>query len=109
MPTDSSALAAEVLSAREESPPRLLVEPFRALSVKDAYDIQQGVISLRIARGQNPIGYKVGCTSDTTQAQLGIDTPIRGVLFDKDRLANPSEISREDFAGLAVEGELAVT
>ena len=101
-------LATDVLTAIESTPPKVLVDPFAHASLADAYTVQHEVANQRVASGDARIGYKVGCTSARIQAQIGIAHPISGTLLESHQLESPAKISREDFAGLAVEGELAV-
>ena len=108
MPSDFRSLAADVLRARELASPKIVLDQLGDTSLASAYTIQLELTKLRLRRGDTQIGYKVGCTSKQTQAQLGIDTPVFGRLFTQDRLTSPQSIDREEFDGLAVEGELAV-
>ena len=52
------------------------------LTTAKAYALQAMVARLREERGEKVIGYKIGCTSKTIQAQLGVSEPIFGRLFD---------------------------
>ena len=105
---DVRRLAADVLRARELSPPKIFVNQLADTSLESAYALQHEFTKLRLQRGDTQIGYKVGCTSKQTQAQLGIHAPVFGRLFIQDKLTSPQTIDREDFDGLGVEGELAV-
>lgn len=78
------------------------------LSVNEAYQIQAAVAELRCKRGEQIVGYKVGCTSPTIRRQLGIDTCVSGRLFASEQHASGVTLPRIDFANLAIEGELAV-
>lgn len=78
------------------------------LSVAEAYALQAEVARLRCRRGEKIVGYKVGCTSPTVREQLGIDHCVTGRLYDSEQHASGVTLSRRDFAGLAIEGELAV-
>ena len=78
------------------------------LSVADAYELQAAVAELRCRRGERIVGYKVGCTSPTIRAQLGIDHCITGRLFESERHSSGAELSRSQYMNLAIEGELAV-
>lgn len=108
MTFDVRRLAADVLRARELSPPKIFVDQLAETSLENAYALQHELTKLRRERGDTQIGYKVGCTSKQTQAQLGIHTPVFGRLFTQDQLTSPQTIHRNDFDGLGVEGELAV-
>lgn len=78
------------------------------LSVAQGYALQAAVVRLRRERGERAIGYKIGCTSPTIRGQLGIDHCVAGRLFASERHSTNSELSRQAFANLAIEGELAV-
>ncbi|MCY4130244.1 MAG: hypothetical protein OXG15_13515 [Gammaproteobacteria bacterium] len=108
MPLDVRSAAADVLQAGGEAPPKLVVDRFIDTSLDRAYAVQQELTALRLDRGETQIGYKVGCTSQSIQAQIGIHEPIFGRLFAQDRFMSPHSINRAEFDGLAVEGELAV-
>lgn len=78
------------------------------LDVAQGYELQSAVARLRCERGENIIGYKVGCTSPTIRTQLGIDHCVSGRLYDSEQHASGTTLSRGRFANLAIEGELAV-
>ena len=78
------------------------------LDVRKAYELQSAVSQLRCNRGERVIGYKVGCTSPTIRAQLGIDHCVTGRLYDTGQHSSGAVLSRQRFANLAIEGELAV-
>ncbi|MGY8769060.1 MAG: 2-keto-4-pentenoate hydratase [Pirellulales bacterium] len=78
------------------------------LNVEQGYQLQAAVTQLRCDRGENVIGYKVGCTSPAIRAQLGIDHCVTGRLFDTEKHTSGTTLSRSQFANLAIEGELAV-
>ena len=78
------------------------------LDVAQGYELQSAVARLRCRRGERIIGYKVGCTSPTIRAQLGIDHCVSGRLYDSERHPPGAVLSRSQYASLAIEGELAV-
>ncbi len=78
------------------------------LDVGHAYELQAAVAQLRRDRGERIIGYKIGCTSSVIRAQLGIDHCVTGRLFDSEQHSSGGVLSRQNFANLAIEGELAV-
>ncbi len=55
--------------------------PVGSLSLDDAYEVQRRVIAARVAEGERPVGYKVGCTSRTIRRQFGLAEPICGRLM----------------------------
>jgi len=78
------------------------------LDVAQGYELQSAVAQLRRDRGERMIGYKVGCTSPRIRAQLGIDHCVTGRLYDSEQQSSGAVLSRQGFANLAIEGELAV-
>lgn len=77
------------------------------LTTAQAYELQARIAQLREARGEKRIGYKVGCTSQAIQAQLGVNEPIFGRLFDTTCHPPGVRLSSACYSNLAVEGELS--
>ena len=78
------------------------------LSLRQAYDLQDSVASLRRERGEHHIGYKVGCTSLAIRTQLGIGHSVAGYLWESEKFDTGRSLRLTDFVNPAVEGELAV-
>ncbi|UMG94148.1 fumarylacetoacetate hydrolase family protein [Nocardioides sp. TF02-7] len=72
-------LLAAHLTGRPCAPVRDLIG---ADDVAAAYLVQQRFNEARLARGARVVGRKIGATSAAVQAQLGVDQPDFGVLFD---------------------------
>ena len=68
------------------------------LDVSQAYALQSAVAELRRRRGERIIGYKVGCTSPTIRAQLGIDHCVSGRLYDSEQHPSGAVLSRTRYA-----------
>jgi 2-keto-4-pentenoate hydratase len=83
-------------------------DPDFDLSLGAAYELQDAVAKLRIASGDRPIGYKVGCTGPGATQQFGLRGPIRGRLFESEVRRHGEALNFEGFAHLAIEGEMAV-
>jgi 2-keto-4-pentenoate hydratase len=77
-------------------------------TIVDAYDIQQQFVGLLRAAHGDPIGYKVGLTSEPMQKFCGIDHPIAGVVLAKREHRSGATIRRADFGRLGLEFEIAV-
>jgi 2-keto-4-pentenoate hydratase len=89
-------------------PGTCFADPDFVLSLDGAYELQDTVAKLRIAAGDRLIGYKVGCTGPGTVQQFGMQGPIRGCLFESEIRRHGDALNFEDFASLAIEGEMAV-
>jgi 2-keto-4-pentenoate hydratase len=78
------------------------------LTVEQAYKLQREVASLRQARGEPVVGYKIGCVSPVMQAQLHLDRPVFGHIYGSELHRSGVVLDPKRFDGLAIEGELAV-
>ncbi len=101
-------LAQRMLADYDATTPGQLADEPLELTTAQAYALQARIARLREERGEQIIGYKVGCTSRAIQAQLGVSEPIFGRLFSSQCHPSGVRLSAVRFANLAVEGELAV-
>lgn len=62
---------------------------------------------LAALQGGAPVGYKIGCTNVTAQAQLGIDEPFYGRLFPAAVHDSPARLGADDFFMRVIEAEFA--
>lgn len=79
----------------------------RALSVTDAYGVQDRLREALLARGERVIGWKAGFTSAATQAMFGATEPVCGFLLAESVFPSGSDVPLARFAQLAVEAEVA--
>lgn len=108
MVVEVQELAEQMLADYDaRTPGRCALEPV-SLSTSEAYAVQSEIARLRERRGETILGYKVGCTSRSIQAQLGVSEPIFGRLFAEEWHPSGMRLSAADFANLSIEGELAV-
>jgi 2-oxopent-4-enoate/cis-2-oxohex-4-enoate hydratase len=88
---------------------RVPIEPLTdreaALTVADAYRIQERVIERRLALGDRIIGKKIGLTSRVVQRALGVDEPDFGQLLAS--MVATDTISIANLLQPRVEGEVA--
>lgn len=89
------------------NPGSIFAEGFR-LSLKDAWRVQTAVTSLREARGEKVIGYKVGSVSQVNQELMGLPHPVWGRLWDTELHANGIRLPKTDFANIAIEAEFGI-
>ncbi|MFT4288530.1 2-keto-4-pentenoate hydratase [Nocardioides sp.] len=87
------------------------VEPVRDLIGRDdvaaAYAVQELLTRERVAAGARIVGRKIGLTSAAVQAQIGVDQPDFGVLFDDMAYADGDTIAYASVLQPRVEGEIA--
>ena len=93
---------------RARNPGRCFSDPGFTLDLWQAYALQDAVAALRVSAGDCLSGYKVGCTGPGIVQQFGMEGPIRGSLFESEIREHRSTVMGEDFANLAIEGEMAV-
>jgi 2-keto-4-pentenoate hydratase len=93
---------------RARRPGTCFANPDFVLPLAGAYELQDTVTKLRISAGDRLIGYKVGCTGPGTVQQFGMQGPIQGCLFESEIRRYGDTLNLEDFASLAIEGEMAV-
>ncbi|WP_344077099.1 2-keto-4-pentenoate hydratase [Luedemannella helvata] len=75
--------------------------------VATAYAVQQRLTDLRIFDGATVVGRKIGLTSPAVQAQLGVNQPDFGVLFDDMAFAAGAELPSERLLQPRAEAEVA--
>jgi 2-keto-4-pentenoate hydratase len=73
-------------------PPPRETEP--GLDVAGAYEVQRALVELHRSAGREPVGRKIGLTSEAIQRQLGVDSPDYGVLFDTLSWESGATVSR---------------
>ncbi|MGV3635665.1 MAG: 2-keto-4-pentenoate hydratase [Pseudorhodoplanes sp.] len=94
MTADIQAIAQDALAALDQARP---IQPFTArypdLDMDQAYDVAATIRALRIARGETPVGRKIGFTNRGIWAQYRIDRPIWGDMYaHTTRQHDPSEV-----------------
>ena len=77
--------------------------------VKEAYNLQEIVNKRLSSSGLGEIiGYKIGCTNESLQKELGVKNPIFGPIFKNRIIKNNKKISIKDFIKVGVECEIYV-
>lgn len=100
--------AAQLIEASASGVPTTPVrELIGATNVEAAYGVQQRVTQARLAAGAHIIGRKIGLTSPAVQAQLGVDQPDFGVLFDDMAYADAAEVPMSRLLQPKAEAEIA--
>ena len=79
------------------------------LSITDAYRLQAQVAKLRERRGEQLLGYKIGCVCSENQQRNELSHPVYGRLWSTEQYSNDVNLATGSFANIAIEGEFAVT
>lgn len=86
-----------------------LEPPVSHISIAEAYTVQDLVAEMRVQRGEEVVGYKVGCTSEAIRSQFGLNEPISGRLFCPHIYQEGAEIDWNDYVNCAIEPEMVLT
>ena len=101
-------IAARLYAAeRTNTPIALLSEQYPAMTMDDAYAIQQEGLALRLADGARVVGRKIGITSRGMMRMLNCDTPDYGHLLAHTVIPEGQPCPRRALNLPIVEGELA--
>ena len=74
----------------------------------DALIIQSNVAKLREKRGEEVIGYKIGCVSKDTQKKMGFTQPACGYLWKNELHNSGAILNKKDYTNPAMEAEFGV-
>ncbi|HVE16424.1 MAG TPA: fumarylacetoacetate hydrolase family protein [Chthoniobacterales bacterium] len=77
-----------------------------ALTLEEAYAVQDGFVADRMITSGRIVGWKVGCTSAAIRRQFGLEQPISGRLFEREIASDGAELPLERYVDCAVEPEL---
>jgi len=103
-----AALAAELDEAeRTRVQVRHFSRRFPEMTIADGYAISRAWCGLKLARGQQVRGHKIGLTSRAMQQASQIDEPDYGTLFDAMFFDSGHDIPFETFIAPRIEVELA--
>ncbi|TDF82661.1 2-oxopent-4-enoate hydratase [Pseudomonas sp. H9] len=84
-----------------------LTERYPELTLEQAYQIQQQLISRRMANGERIIGKKIGVTSQAVMDMLGVGQPDFGQLTDAMVVNHGSSVAISSLIQPKAEGEIA--
>lgn len=80
--TDTDIASAIIAAADKHRQIDLLTDLFTGFDLKRAYRVSAKVTELRIARGEKPVGRKIGFTNAKIWPEYGIYDPIWGPIYD---------------------------
>jgi 2-keto-4-pentenoate hydratase len=104
-----TTLAARMLEDYDSHNPGSVFADGLRLSIADAYRLQAEVAQLRERRGEQLVGYKIGCICSENQERNGLSHPVYGRLWSTEQYSNDVVLATRKFANVAIEGEFAVT
>ena len=98
----------KILEDYDNKIPGLIFKEKKKISNKDARLIQSNVAKLRQKRGEEIIGYKIGCVSKDTQKKMGFNQPACGYLWNSELYNSGIILNKKDFTNPAMEAEFGV-
>ena len=79
-----------------------------SISIEDALRIQLAVTNLREKRGEEVIGYKIGCVSKETQLKMGFSKPAWGRLWKNELYSDGVTLEKSNYNNPAMEAEFGI-
>ena len=98
----------KILEDYDNKIPGLIFKEKKTITNEDALLIQSNVAKLREKRGEEIIGYKIGCVSKDTQKRMGFNQPACGYLWKSELYKSRKILNKKDFTNPAMEAEFGV-
>ncbi|SFF90965.1 2-keto-4-pentenoate hydratase [Blastococcus tunisiensis] len=102
------AAAARLQQAAHTGVPCAPVRDLLPMSLEAGYAVQQVLTAGALAAGRRIVGRKIGLTNPKVQAQLGVDTPDLGVLFEDMAVADEGTVEVDQLLQPRIEAEVAL-
>ena len=99
----------KILEDYDRKNPSTIFKDKIKLTNENALIIQSNVARLREKRGEQIIGYKVGCISKDTQKKMGFTQPACGYLWKSELHNSGITLNKEDYTNPAMEAEFGIT
>ena len=97
-----------ILGDYDRRNPSLIFKDKIKITNEDALYIQSNVAQLREKRGDEIIGYKIGCVSKDTQKKMGFSQPAYGYLWKSELYKSGITLKKEDYTNPAMEAEFGI-
>ena len=105
---DLDFFANKILENYDSKNPSIIFKEEINITNEDALIIQSNVARLRERRGDEIIGYKIGCVSKDTQNKMGFTQPACGYLWKNELYTSGIELNKKDYTNPAMEAEFGV-
>ena len=100
--------ANKILEDYDSKNPSVIFKNKITITNEDALIIQSNVARLREKRGEQIIGYKIGCISKDTQKKMGFVQPACGYLWESELYQSGIRLNKKDYTNPAMEAEFGV-
>ena len=101
-------LSNKILENYDSKNPSIIFKDKIKITNQDALIIQSNVAKLREKRGEEIIGYKLGCVSKDTQKKMGFTQPASGFLWKSELHNSGINLNKKDYTNPAMEAEFGV-
>ena len=101
-------LANKILEDYDSKKPSIIFKEKININNEDASIIQSNIARLRKKRGEEVIGYKIGCVSKDTQKKMGFTQPACGYLWKSELHPSGIKLNKKDYTNPAMEAEFGV-
>ena len=98
----------KILEEYDSKNPSMIFKDKIKITNEDALIIQSNVAKLRENRGEEIIGYKIGCVSKVTQKKMGFTQPACGYLWKSELYQSGVTLNKKDYTNPAMEAEFGV-
>ncbi|MDC0094188.1 hypothetical protein OAI86_07690, partial [Alphaproteobacteria bacterium] len=98
----------QILDDYDSKNPGTIFKDKITISNEDAWRIQSAVTDLRQKRGEEVIGYKIGCVSKDTQLKMGFTKPVWGRLWKHELYSDGVTLEKTNFSNPAIEAEFGI-
>ena len=98
----------KILEDYDRKNPSTIFKDKIKLTNENALIIQSNVARLREKRGEQIIGYKIGCISKDTQKKMGFTQPACGYLWKSELYQSGITLNKKDYTNPSMEAEFGV-
>jgi len=97
-----------ILEDYDSKNPSIIFKEKRNISNEDALLIQTNVAKLREKRGEEIVGYKIGCISKDTQKKMGFNQPACGYLWKSELYNSGVVLNKKNYTNPSMEAEFGI-
>ena len=105
---DLDLFSNKILEDYDSKNPSSIFKDKIKITNEDALIIQLNVARLRVNRGDQIIGYKIGCVSKDTQKKMGFTQPACGYLWKSELHESGVTLNKKDYTNPAMEAEFGI-
>ena len=105
---DLDIFSNKILKDYDNKNPSSIFKDKIKITNEDALIIQSNVARLRVKRGDQIIGYKIGCVSKDTQKKMGFTQPACGYLWKSELYQSGVTLNKKDYTNPAIEAEFGI-